>query len=52
MSFEEYKVTSLLPLLSGPLLLRMVEPIRVSSMDQIDLFKNYLYLIGIIESYN
>ena len=32
---------SLLPLIPGPLWPRMVVPVRVSSMDQIDLFKNF-----------
>ena len=38
--------TSWLPLFPGPFKLRMVVPVKVQFMSQIDLFKNYLYSIG------
>ena len=41
--------TRLLPLLPVPLETGMIVPVRVSSMGQIDLFANYLYLIGILD---
>ena len=42
--------TPLLTLLLDPLWLLMVVPIRISSMGQIVLFKNYSYLIGILDA--
>ena len=45
----EIGVYFLLQLLLDPLLSREVKPDRVSSMDQIDLAKNYQYLIRIKE---
>ena len=41
--------TSSLLLLPGPLKLEVVVPVGVSSVGQIDMFKNYLYLIGIFD---
>ena len=43
--WEEWSCPSL-PLLLGPLRPGVVVPVRVPSMDQIDLFKNYSYSIG------
>ena len=40
--------TSSLLLLSGPLWLGVIIPVRIPSMGQIELFKNYLYSIGIV----
>ena len=44
--------TPTLPLLADPLWPGVVVPIRVQSMGQINLFENYLYLIGILETIN
>ena len=38
-----------LPLLSGPLRAGVVVAVRVLSINQIDMFANYLYLIGILD---
>ena len=42
--------TILLPLLSDPLWPRVIVPVKVLSVAQINLFENYLYLIGILET--
>ena len=45
LKIRELWSNSLLPLLSGPLWPRIVVvPVKVTSMDQIGLFENYLYL--------
>ena len=41
----EHSISSL-PLLSGPLSTGVIVPVRASYIDKIDLFENYLYLIG------
>ena len=40
-------ITSSLPLIPDPLWPWLVVPVKVPSMDQIDLFKNYTFLIGL-----
>ena len=49
-SSEMWEVTPLLSLLPDPLWLVVVVLVRVSSMGQLDLFKNYYEKIGILET--
>ena len=48
--FKEYSVIPSLQLLLGPLWHRVVKPVMAPSMSQVSLFKNYLYLIGILKT--
>ena len=41
---------TLLPLLQGPLWSEVIVPVKILSMSQIDLFKNYSYSTGILEA--
>ena len=46
----EYGVILSSQLLPGLLCFGVILVVRIPSMDQIDLFKNYLYLIGILDT--
>ena len=45
----EWRMITSLPLIPGSLKHRLVVPVRVTFEGQIDLFKSYLYLIGLYE---